>query len=444
MNREITANLSYKLPKSFNSKRLIPCFTYLILFCFLGPKTSLFGQTTQTLSSPGIWAGPEGVTPVTYYVYKNAIVQSDDTTGKNSYVETNTSNALTFKESDKATGSHLAFRGEDVSSSEFFRAYLCTSSGKIADGVAVAFNSSYQNRIDANDAVKMSNTGENLGLRRDGIILAIEARSPVTVNDTLYFDLKNLARADYQFRFSPQYMQNEPLIAFLADKYLKTETEVSLAGTTSLNFTINSDAASYAADRFLILFKQAAILPVTFVSIKATKKDKNVLVSWHVENETNMQQYEVENSIDGNHFEKVATIEANNSGSGNYHCVDKYPTHGNNFYRVRSMDKATNVVYSPVVKVFTGNLKPGISVYPNPITDGNIHLKFTNQPEGRYGVRLLNYLGQVLLSNKIEFAGVNGSKDLQWNFKLPRGVYQLEITKPDESVEVVKVMKVVN
>ena len=350
---------------------------------------------------------------------------------------------MTFTESNKATGSHLAFKAADVSVSEFFRAYLVTASGKIADGNATVFNIKYQDKIDAYDARKISNTGENFGLKRDGIILAIEARAPLTASDTIYFDLKNVATQNYALQFVPENMQNEPLTAYLLDNYLKTATEVSLSGTTNINFTVNSNAASYAADRFKVIFRQAsvaAVLPVTFVSIKAVQKDEDVVVNWNVANENNLLQYDVEKSTDGTHFEKVATVAANNNGSANYQWIDKNASSGYNYYRVVSVDKDKKTSYSTVVNVLITNLKPAITIYPNPITDGIIHLQLVNQPQGRYGFRLLNPLGQVLVSKQTEFAGGNGSENIQWNYSLAHGVYQLETTRSDGSVTVIRVL----
>ena len=347
---------------------------------------------------------------------------------------------LTFNESAKTTGSHLVFRGEASSPSQFFRTYLYTSSGKIADGNAVAFNSQYQNRIDANDAVKITNTGENLGLKRDGIILAIEARSPVSASDTIYFNLKNVSIQTYRFQFNPESMGNDGLRAYLIDNYLKTKTEVSLGGVTSSDFTVNSDAASYAADRFMVVFKQSSALPVTFVSLTAVQKDKNIAVEWNVQNEQMMLQYDVEKSVDGVNFVKKETVAAKNSGSASYQWTDKDAAPGNNYYRIRSVDKDGKTVYSTVVNVLISNIKSNISIYPNPITDGIIHLQFVNQPQGRYGIRLLNPLGQLIVAKQIEFAGGNGSEGIKWDYNLAHGVYQLEIIKPDKNVEVIRVM----
>ena len=241
---------------------------------------------------------------------------------------------ITFNESAKTTGSHLVFRGGESSPIQFFRTYLYASSGKVADGNAVAFNSQYQNKLDVNDAIKIYNTGENLSLKRQGIMLSIEARSPVTASDTIYFDMKNVSKQTYHFQFSPESMGNDGLKAYLVDNYLKTKTEVSLGGVSSSDFTVNSDAASYAADRFMIVFKQSSVLPITFVSLTAAQKDKNIVVEWNVQNEQMILQYAVEKSVDGVNCVKKETVEQKNSGLASYQWTDKAIAPRNNYYRI--------------------------------------------------------------------------------------------------------------
>ncbi|MEO6844508.1 MAG: T9SS type A sorting domain-containing protein, partial [Ginsengibacter sp.] len=86
------------------------------------------------------------------------------------------------------------------------------------------------------------------------------------------------------------------------------------------------------------------------------------------------------------------------------------------------------------------NLKTGITIYPNPITDGIIHLQFINQPEGRYRISLYNSLGQSIVAKQIEYAGGNGSEDITWDYNLAHGIYQLEVRRPDGSVVIIKVL----
>jgi hypothetical protein len=71
-------------------------------------------------------------------------------------------------------------------------------------------------------------------------------------------------------------------------------------------------------------------------------------------------------------------------------------------------------------------------VYPNPVSDGNINLQLINQPKGRYGIRLLNNLGQVMMVKHIVHEEGSSTESLKVKL-LVHGAYQLEVTKPDKS-----------
>ncbi len=58
------------------------------------------------------------------------------------------------------------------------------------------------------------------------------------------------------------------------------------------------------------------------------------MVEWKVENESNMKQYEVEKSVDGNKFTKAATIEAINGRANDYNWLDQHVSAGYNYYRI--------------------------------------------------------------------------------------------------------------
>ncbi|MEO6454997.1 MAG: hypothetical protein ABIN97_13025 [Ginsengibacter sp.] len=74
-----------------------------------------------------------------------------------------------------------------------------------------------------------------------------------------------------------------------------------------------------------------------------------------------------------------------------------------------------------------------IIVYPNPIVDGNINFQLINQPKGRYGIRLFNKLGQVMMTRQIEHAEGNSMESLRINKKIAHGPCRLEVTRPDNS-----------
>jgi len=354
---------------------------------------------------------------------------------------TGTDGTVTFTENAKATGNRLVNRpGLVLTQRQFFRVYLYNNTGQIADGNAVAFDNNFVNAIDGNDAMKITNSGENFGIKRAGKILAVEARSPVATTDTIFYNLSNFGRKTYQLHFAPGNMRGSGLRAYLIDKYLKTSTQVNLDDTSTVAITINADAASSAADRLMVVFSPMTALPVTFTSVKAYHQDHNIIVEWSVENESNMQQYEVEKSSDGNSFTKVATVAAINGVANNYQWLDQNITSGYNYYRIKSVDINGKTNYTQVVKVLIGKSESEITVYPNPIIDGTINIQLNNQPAGLYEIKLINPLGQEIISKKIIHTGNNTTETIELNTRPAKGVYQLKVIKPDGSEQVNRVL----
>jgi hypothetical protein len=74
------------------------------------------------------------------------------------------------------------------------------------------------------------------------------------------------------------------------------------------------------------------------------------------------------------------------------------------------------------------NARPGIAVYPNPVTSGYIRLSFNEQPAGRYRVQLLDITGRVIGSSEVN---VNGPAQVE-EFRFPelsvKGNYLIRVT----------------
>jgi hypothetical protein len=252
--------------------------------------------------------------------------------------------------------------------------------------------------------------------------------------------MANLTSKNYRLEFEARGLAKSGLEGFVEDSYLQTKTPVNLEGNTSFDFNITSDKASSLPDRFRIVFKKTEVLPVKFVSITAAFDDSQVQIKWQVENEHSVKLYELQKSIDGINFIPIDTLQPHNNGFGTYIDRDTQPNPGDTYYRIRMEDQNGKISYSSIVKLFIPFGKPSIGIYPNPITDGIIHLQFKNQRPGRYGIRLLNPLGQSIITKQIESAGGNWTENVKWNFSLPHGVYQLEVLKPDRSIQVIKVV----
>ena len=390
----------------------------------------------QTISASNNWKSVPGGTTA----YPSGVTRKIIQSGQAVFVHATGTVAasISFNENSKTTGSvNFARKAnrEESSQRQFLRVSLFTGPNPdalIADGNAVAFDEAFSNNVDADDALKIMNSGENFGIQRAGKILAVEAKAPVAVQDTIYYAMSNLRQQTYQLRFVPENMQATDLEAFLLDKFLDTSTPVSLRDSSFANISVTADRASAARDRFEVVFRQMAALPVTLASLKAILKNKDILVEWNVENESDMQKYQVEKSLDGNNFTSIADVAADNKSVNKYDFTDKNPVYKNNYYRIRCITKDGKSIYSQIVKVSVGS-GGSVSVFPNPIAQGTINIKFSNESAGTYQIRLTNSVGEVIVSKILNQAFGNNKAILHCG-RLSKGIYQLEITKPDKSL----------
>ncbi|MGH2566660.1 MAG: T9SS type A sorting domain-containing protein, partial [Ginsengibacter sp.] len=275
----------------------------------------------------------------------------------------------------------------------------------------------------------------NLSVSNNNVLLAIERRHYPVAKDTICLNLTGTGRQPYRFEIIPAGLESGT-DAFLEDNYLRTRYLVSANDTTTIDFTINSDAASSAPDRFHILFEAAeGPLPVTFTNARAYLTNENIEVEWSVDNETGIRSYNVEKSLEGSRFVSNAEIVAKNTPAGSgYHWLDAQPAAGNNYYRIRTVSINGEISYSKILVVFAGNLKRGITVYPNPVVRDVLRLFFNSQPKGNYSIRLINKLGQVILLKEIQRNAAGSSTEtIPLNGQRTRGVYRLEVIKPDGS-----------
>ncbi len=348
---------------------------------------------------------------------------------------------LIFTESSKTTGSRLVSRpaGGGAAGGSLITSLYQLQNGEalIADGNVVVFSNEFAASVDEYDALKPTNFGDNFGILQSGKSLMVNARPPVTVTDTLFFDLRRIRQLPYRLGF--QFSGLQPgLLPFLEDRFLQTVTALAAEGTSYVDFSVPNTGAAAAPDRFRIIFRPVQALPVKFVSITAVQRSGGNEVEWKVEEEQDIASYEVERSTDGRQFVKVGVVSA--SSSRLYNWLDAYPLAGEVFYRVKSVSNRGQAAYSSIVKITASKGHTGFTVYPNPVTDGQIRVKMGNQPEGRYQLQLLNSLGQVFCRQQVQHSGGTATIQLQPQQTLLSGHYQLEITGPDGAKTLIKIL----
>ncbi len=367
--------------------------------------------------------------------------------GQAFFVETQTGGAasINFPEPCKSSGNNNAlFRPMAEPSLQSIRVMVSLKENDStlipADGVLVECSNGYSNSTDRDDALKFGNVNETLSLTRNGFVLAAERKQPLTGNDTLFLKLTRTTQRKYEFEIAPAGIDDNNLQAWLEDSYVNTSTPLSLQQNTAIEFSIDANAGSAAANRFRIIFKRMTTLPVTILSLNAYLQNKYVQVNWEVESEINIGAYEVEKSVDGIHFTTMDTKAALNASiKHQYASTDKRPAAGYNFYRIKYIDKDGTEHYSNIVKVDAGNTTaPSINISPNPVHGNTIHLQFINCAAGIYHVRLLDASGKLLYEGNIE--NINAATAIHPAAYLPAAAYWLEISDGVKAPVTKKVM----
>jgi len=338
---------------------------------------------------------------------------------------------VTFSESAKVSGNTNVFRTSSAATKIAIQLLLNTNEGRenIADGVVTIFDTTFLSTLGNEDSYKFNNEDENLAINRNGAALSIEGRPVVTTNDTVLLRMWKYRQSGYFLKFTGNNFSTS-ISAYLEDAYLNTKIPINLTDTTIVPFSITNDSASASSDRFMIVFKNADILPVTITSLKAYQKEKGIQVEWISQNQLNIDRFEVEKSIDAFHFKRVSSVAArgNNIETEYYGWFDVNPIFGNSYYRIKFVEKSGEIKYTAVVKVIITGGEEEFDVYPNPVKGNIININLKNIERGKYNFFLYDNIGQLVYSALIAHNGGEATYKVPVPARIGKGSYKLKIS----------------
>ena len=349
--------------------------------------------------------------------------------GQAFFVVTNGQSNVTFNESQKSTANSsngvFGTSGTGTISVNLSKGSPFT----MIDGVTTLYNNNFSATVlHPEDAVKFWGNEENIGIVRNGNYLSLEARPVPGLTDTTFLYMSNLVAGTNTYNFTIT-GTNMPANAtgYLVDNYLGTQTPLNLASVTRINFAVTSVAGSKASNRFMILFTNTNPLSVDGMQIKASVKGKSVKVDWKVVTEKNVDHYEVERSNDAASFVSLASQSASNVNNSGYTYTDNQAASGVEYYRIKAISKDGTIQYSSVARVYIGDSKEGINIYPNPVAGNVFNLQMNNIVKGTYHVNIINTAGQIVESNSINHEAGSSTENVAIR-KLASGVYTVSVT----------------
>ncbi len=219
----------------------------------MGGTYGLGGYVTVSYNSgTGTYDVSSNVSGISQYIPSGEAVLIESENGSSA-------GTLTINESDKTTEGSDALFGRPSTTSTI-RANLLAPDANgeyvLVDGSMTTYHTSASNDLTRDDISKLNGSAENISFVRKNKNLAIERRKEIVVGDTSFIGITQLKPQAYRLSIGCENIVNKGWIAMIKDKFLGTshETVLDLKGTTNVDFTVTNDPASFAADRFYIVF----------------------------------------------------------------------------------------------------------------------------------------------------------------------------------------------
>jgi hypothetical protein len=166
-------------------------------------------------------------------------------------------------------------------------------------------------------------------------------------------------------------------------------------------------------------------LPIELVSFDAKPTDNSVLVTWQTASEINNDYFTIEKSTDGENWSFVAEIDGagNSTSLLSYQFLDRMPSNGLSFYRLKQTDFDGKFSFSDVKTVNFINQQNTLTVYPNPTNDF-VTIEYRNLAVEM--LKIIDLRGKNL-THLVEIQKINETTVKLNLTKLPKGSYSISI-----------------
>jgi hypothetical protein len=211
------------------------------------------------------------------------------------------------------------------------------------------------------------------------------------------------------------------------DVQLQTRSAVYDVGCDEINGT--GAIINYPLDSNLVGAGKpvVAMTPVHLISFKTLVVNNLVKLIWTVDNEVNFKEYEIEWCTDANNFQKIATINAVGSNQASYSYQHNNAFKGNNFYRLKMIDKDGTYTYS---YIRTADLSKGlyVNVYPNPAQQ-YVTIDLNGSLQQQAQIILIDHLGREIK----RISSINSNSINISLVGLSPGMYHIEVVQSNHT-----------
>lgn len=230
---------------------------------------------------------------------------------------------------------------------------------------------------------------------------------------------------------SPQWNGSEEFASFIrSTAYIGhytggVWTTVTTGTVTGSNPYTCTSAAITSFSPFAVF--DPILLPNDEVTFEVIPNGNKVNISWTTTTEVNCDYYTIKKSSDGIHFVDVDEVEqtGNPYVSKQYYSLDEQPFLGISYYQLNQFDTDGNIIYSSIKSVNFKNQQNSI-LYPNPVSDGVIHLSL-NEFKGNLEISIFDNGGKLVYYQTAKDKE-NSIITIDLNDEFSNGIYQVQIS----------------
>ncbi|HEY0433960.1 MAG TPA: PQQ-dependent sugar dehydrogenase, partial [Chitinophagaceae bacterium] len=192
-------------------------------------------------------------------------------------------------------------------------------------------------------------------------------------------------------------------------------------------YVLQADISSFSSFFFA---SSNIILPLKLVSFKAALRNNAGDLQWVTTNEVSTANFILERSIDGQSFQKIATVPAKgNINLNNYSYTDNdaaYQSSNTIYYRLKMVDDDGSYIYSNVVTITLPLVAGKVVVFPNPASN-QVMITVALQSDSKVKWHLSDNAGHIVNHNSAQLRKGKNSFSIDVS-NLSSGIYFFRIT----------------
>lgn len=213
----------------------------------------------------------------------------------------------------------------------------------------------------------------------------------------------------------------------------------------SSNNPIYAGGVGDGFDLFQVL--QSPVFPVELLSFDGIYVDGESWLNWVTTSEINNSHFELQRSIDGTIFERIATLQGmgNSTEINGYEYIDPVAHLVNDYevlyYRLKQVDLDGTFQLSRIVTIHLEPFQNSVYAYPNPTAE-TLFLRFRSAVSESIDVDVFNVQGSLI--QDLHFQPEPDRKTLKLDFtSLAEGIYYCRVHFGDDAHELVSIRFVI-